>query len=82
MYINILKYITQKQSEYDGCTSGKKSAEMSLLSLLYGIESRILIKVPLKPMQFFPFIGSAKIVMKDISFCTCPRHHIKGIWQA
>lgn len=54
---------------------------MSLLSLWYGVESRILIKVPLRSMKFFPFIGSAKIVMKDISFCTCPRHHIKGIWQ-
>lgn len=59
----------------------KKSAKMSLFSLWYGIESRILIKVPLKPMQLFPSIGSAKTVMKDISFCTCPRHHIKGIWQ-
>lgn len=59
----------------------KKSAKMSLPSLWYGVESRILIKVPLRSMQFFPFIGSAKMVMKDISFCACLRHHIKGIWQ-
>lgn len=43
----------------------KKSWKMSLPSLQYGIESRISIKVPLKPMQLFPFIGSAKIVRKD-----------------
>lgn len=71
----------QKHSEHDICTSEKKSAQKSLSSLWYGIESRILIKVRLEPMQFFPFIGSAKTVMKAISFCTCPRQHIKGIWQ-